>query len=67
MSAWLDQVFQADQANNGGVVRRSVDDVLKHSSRNELVTEARQRGFHVVETGDQFVIICNTGELKIHC
>jgi hypothetical protein len=32
-----------------------------------LVGEARHRGFHVIETGDQIVILCNGGVLKVHC
>lgn len=67
MSAWLDQVFQAGQANKGGVVRRSIHDVNHHSSEEELISEAKKRGFHVIETGEQYVILCHEGSLEIHC
>ena len=67
MGAWLDQVFQAGQANRGGVVRRSVHDVNHYSSQAELIAEAKRRGFHVIETGDQYVILCNEGFVAIHC
>jgi hypothetical protein len=66
MSAWLDQVFEAGQVAKGGVVRRSVKDVQKYSSEEALIEEAKERGFHVVQTGDQYVILCHPGALKIH-
>ena len=65
MSAWLDQVFAAGQANRGGVVRRSVATVRRYSSEAELIAEAKRRGFHVIKTGDQYVILCHQGRLDI--
>ena len=66
MSAWVDQMFQA-QAANGGVVRRARADVNRYASLEEIVDEARMRAFHVIETGDQVVILCHPGQLVIHC
>ncbi len=67
MSAWIDQIFNADAAAQGGVVRRKRDDVEKYASLGELVQEAKDRGFHVIETGGQVVIFCHEGEMVIHC
>lgn len=67
MGAWLDQVFQAGQVDRGGVVRRSVHDVEQYTSLTEVVWEAKRRNFHVIETGDQIVILCHEGSLVIHC
>jgi hypothetical protein len=67
MGAWVDQIFRAVQAERGGVVRRSIFDVERYSSLQEIVDIARARHFHVLETGDQVVILCNEGELRIHC
>jgi hypothetical protein len=67
MSAWVDQIFEAAQANRGGVVRRSIYDIERFASLDEIIGIARDRHFHVIETGDQVVILCNEGELKIHC
>ncbi|MFB6600697.1 hypothetical protein [Streptomyces diastaticus] len=67
MGAWVDQIFRAAQADRGGVVRRSIYDVERYSALEEIVDIARERHFHVLETGDQVVILCNEGELKIHC
>lgn len=66
-SAWVRQIFTAQQVQSGGVVRRNIWDVERYASIEEVVEEARARGFHVVETGDQLVILCHTGALHIHC
>ena len=66
MSAWVDQMFQA-QAANGGVVRRARSDVDRYASLEEIIDEARKRGFHVVETGDQVVVLCHQGQIAVHC
>lgn len=61
------QIFTAQQAQMGGVVRRSLYDVERLASVEEVVKEARARGYHVIETGDQLVVLCHTGALHIHC
>ena len=65
MGAWVDQIFQASAAN-GGVVRRARADVDKYASLAEVITEAKAKGFHVIETGDQVVVLCHAGHLVIH-
>jgi hypothetical protein len=67
MSEWVDQIFGADQAKYGGVVRRKKEDVEKYASMAELIQEVRSRRFHLIETGDQVVIICNPGSIQLHC
>ncbi|WP_159042098.1 hypothetical protein VM636_15155 [Streptomyces sp. SCSIO 75703] len=67
MGAWVDQIFRAAQASQGGVVRRSIYDVERFGALEEIIKIARERHFHVLETGDQVVILCNEGELRIHC
>lgn len=67
MSAWMNQIFRAGQANVGGVVRRNVQDVEKYVGLSVLLDECKRRGFHVVQTGDQLVILCNEGNMDIHC
>jgi len=64
---WLLQVFDAQQVDKGGIVRRSRSDVEKFASFDELLAAVKSRGFHLVETGDQFVIFCHEGSLQIHC
>ena len=67
-NAWIEQIFQADQADYGGVVRRATRDVERLGwGMENLVEVVRARGFHVIETGEQVVIFCHEGALRIHC
>ena len=65
MSAWIDQIFEAQQVNSGNVVRRKIDDVNKYASMDELIEEVKKRQYHLVECGDQVLIICNKGSIRI--
>jgi hypothetical protein len=42
MSAWIDQIFEAQQVNSGNVVRRKIDDVNKYASMDELIEEVKR-------------------------
>ncbi len=66
-SAWIMQIFNAQQARCDGIVRRNIKDVERNGGREVLVDEARRRGFHVAETGDQMIILCNEGTVTMHC
>ena len=66
-AAWARQIFDCTAARNGGIVRRSVRWVDKEIGRERLIAECRGRGFHLLECGDQFVIICNAGQLRMLC
>jgi hypothetical protein len=63
---WQDQWFSATATSNGGVVRRSRADVDSYSSLEDVITEAKQKGWHVIETGGQVVVLCHQGTLLIH-
>lgn len=65
--AWIDQIFAADQVVAGGIVRRSVDDVAKYASENDLLRAVRSNQYHMIRTGDQYVIICNEGVIQLFC
>lgn len=67
MAKWLDQMFNANQVISGGIIRRSVQDVLKYSSIGDVVDRAKENGWHVILNGDQIVVLCNPGEVKILC
>jgi hypothetical protein len=64
---WLDIVFQAKAVEKGGVVRRAVRDVEHEVGRDAFLAEVRRRGFHMVECGGQFIVICNTGLMQVIC
>jgi hypothetical protein len=65
--AWLDDLFAAKAVGKSGIVRRAVRDVEREVGRHALVTEVRRRGFHLIECGGQFIVICNPGQLQIVC
>lgn len=63
--AWIARLFDAKTVGKGGVVRRSVVSVEREIGRTALLNEVRRRGFHLVECGGQFIVICNTGHIMI--
>ena len=67
MSAWIEQRFDTWAADKGDVIRRNIVDVERFASRRELYAAVKDRDWHLVETGNQFIVICNSGEIKIHC
>jgi hypothetical protein len=66
-SAWCARIFEAAAAKRGGVVRRSVRDVEREIGREALELEVRRRGFHLIEVGGQFVIICCRDQMRVLC
>lgn len=56
---WLRQLFIAQAAADGGIVRRKVRDVERIIGRGRFSGELRRRGFRAVENAGQFVIFCN--------
>jgi predicted O-methyltransferase YrrM len=62
---WIDQVFLAGQVAKGNIVRRKKTSVQRYSSIASLEAEVKRRGFHLVETGDQVIVICNNGSVKL--
>ncbi|ETA49729.1 hypothetical protein [Ponticoccus alexandrii] len=63
---WLAQIFEAKAARMGGIVRRAVRDVEREIGRDRLKAEVAGRGFHMIECGGQFVIICRASDLVVH-
>ncbi|WP_371038132.1 MULTISPECIES: hypothetical protein [unclassified Rhodosalinus] len=65
--SWGRRIFHAKAAARGGVLRRSVRDVEREIGREALIEEVRARGFHLIECGGQFIIICNAGDMRVIC
>ena len=63
--SWTKQFFGAQSVRNGGVVRRSVSDVKKIMGVSALKAEVRSRGFHLIRTGNQYVVLCHKGDLRV--
>jgi len=64
---WVATVFSAKAVAKGAVVRRSVHWVAREIGTQRFVDEVRARGYHMVETGGQFIVICNHAPLRIIC
>ena len=65
MSQWIENIFTAKIATEEGIVRRKKTTVARYASVDELMAAVRKRKFHMIETGDQYVIVCNSGAVKI--
>lgn len=61
---WIAQLFAA-KAAAGGVVRRSIAWVDREVGRDRFVAEVKSRGFHLVASRSQFIIICNRDPVTI--
>jgi hypothetical protein len=66
-NAWIEQMFDAQIVDREGIVRRKKRDVHRNASFESLLEYVREQDFHLIETGDQYIVVCNPGVLKIHC
>lgn len=64
--AWIRQAFNAEIVQKEGLVRRKKDNVHKYASFDDLVEEVKSRNWHLIETGEQYVVLCNAGSIIIH-
>ena len=64
---WITDIFNAAAATQDGVIRRSVSDVNTYGSVADLEQEVRSRGFHLIQTGDRYVVLCHPGVLQVIC
>lgn len=62
---WLDQMFATQAARRGAVVRRSRAWVDREVGREFFESEIRRRGYHLIETADQLVVVCHNGPIRI--
>ncbi len=61
---WIRLIFSA-QAARGGVVRRSIAWVDREVGRDRFFAEVRQRGFHLLATSNQFIVVCNRDPVQL--
>ena len=64
---WIDAIFDAKQVKDGGIVRRKVSSVDSYASEAQLVEAAKSRHFHMIRSGPQYVILCQSGEFRVLC
>ncbi|WP_225029230.1 N-(5'-phosphoribosyl)anthranilate isomerase [Xinfangfangia pollutisoli] len=62
--AWIAQIFSA-RAAAGGVVRRSIAWVDHEIGRERFCDEVRRRGFHLLVTRNQFIVVCNRDPVQM--
>jgi hypothetical protein len=63
---WIAQIFAAKAAGTGGVIRRNRKWVEDEVGRDRFVAEVQRRGFHLLETGDQLIVVCHQGPIRMH-
>lgn len=63
--AWVDQLFSSKAARKGAVVRRSLSWVNREVGRAQFEAEVRKRGYHLIETADQLVVVCHNGPIRL--
>ncbi|SNR34729.1 hypothetical protein SAMN06265370_102299 [Puniceibacterium sediminis] len=64
---WMNRIFSARAAQTGGVVRRKMRDVHREIGRDVFIAEVQRRGFHLIACGDQYVVICHEGHMRVIC
>ena len=64
---WCDAIFTAKAVARGGIVRRAARDVDREIGRDSFISEVRKRGYHLVEIGGQYVVICSAGQMNVIC
>ena len=62
---WLDHIFSAKSVMSGGVVRRNRSWVETEVGLQRFENEVRARGFHLIEAGQQLVVICHSGPVRL--
>ena len=63
---WIAQIFAAKSVLNGGVVRRNRHWIDAEIGRERFAAEVRSRGFHLLETADQLIVVCHRGSVQMH-
>lgn len=58
------RLFSSGAARRGAVVHRQVRDVERFVGRDAFLTEAKRRGYPVVENAGQFVVFCNQEPIR---
>lgn len=58
-------MFSAKAAKSGGVIRRNIAWIEREVGRELFEDEVRRRGYHLIEAGNQLVVICNRQDLRL--
>lgn len=64
--AWIAEIFAAKAASTGGVIRRNRAWVEAEIGWDRFVAEVQARGFHLLETGHQLIVVRHQGKIHMH-
>ena len=62
---WLDLVFNSNAASEGGIIQRNKSWIDREIGRDLFEAEVRRRGFHLIETAQQMIVICHRGDVRL--
>ena len=62
---WVTQIFESQIAQRGGLARRKMSSIIQYASLDAVRQAAEERGYHIVQHGDQWVIFCDDAEVRI--
>jgi hypothetical protein len=62
---FIQNIFKAAAVRKGGIVRRSRASVRRYASFRQLKAAVKKRGFHLLRSGGQYIIICNRGQCRL--
>jgi hypothetical protein len=65
--SWIALVFSAKAVAKGGIVRRSRAWVEREIGFERFVEAVRGRGYHMVESGGQLIVLCNPHGIRVIC
>ena len=63
--SWIARIFAA-KAAKGQVIRRKIEWIDREVGRARFMSEVRRRDFHLLQTADQFIIVCHSGPVHMH-
>jgi hypothetical protein len=65
---WLKRMFSAKAVQNGGIIHCDIDRLKEWSSPAALKAEVKKRGYHLLQVGDRYVVVCHhPAKIKIIC
>ena len=66
-AGWIAEVFGAKSVARGGVIRRDLRWIDREIGCYRLFAEMRARGFHMIEAGGRWTLICNRSLVRVIC
>jgi len=62
---WLKQLFSAQAARDGHVVRRRARDIERYAGWDRFFDELARRGYRALENDGQVLVICNRAPIRM--